>query len=57
MKGATGERWRKLCEQAQTEQDPEKFMALIEEINRVLEEKEARLKRNPAVPAPASDSM
>ncbi len=44
MKGATGERWRTLCEQAQTEQDPEKFVALIEEIDGLLAEKEARLK-------------
>lgn len=44
MKGVAGERWRRLCEQAQTEQDPEKFMALIQEIERLLSEKEARLK-------------
>lgn len=39
------ERWLQLCEQAATEQDPEKLMALIAEINRLLgfaEEKSIR---------------
>jgi hypothetical protein len=43
MKGATGERWRTLREQAQTGQDPKKFMALVQEIEQLLSEKEARL--------------
>ena len=38
------ERWMDLCEQASKEQDPEKRMALTQEIIRVLDEKEARLK-------------
>jgi len=29
MQGDTAERWRKLCEQAAIEQDPEKLMELI----------------------------
>ena len=33
-----------LCEQAAVEQDPEKLHKLVTEINRLLEEKEARLK-------------
>jgi hypothetical protein len=41
------EKWMKLCEQAANEQDPEKLMELVTEINRLLEEKEQRLKRNP----------
>ena len=44
MKGQTGERWRQLCEQAAVEQDPEKLLQLTQEINRLLEEKEERLK-------------
>jgi hypothetical protein len=44
MKSETVERWRTLCQQAQTEQDPEKFMEIIEEITRLLEEKEQRLR-------------
>lgn len=38
------ERWRQLCEQAITEQDPDKFRALITEINHLLQEKDERLK-------------
>jgi len=33
------ERWRTLCEAASTEQDPDKFLELIQEINTLLEEK------------------
>jgi hypothetical protein len=38
------ERWQQLCERAVKEQDSEKFLALIEEINRLLAEKEERLR-------------
>ena len=34
-----------LCEQAANEQDPDKLMELVREINRLLEEKELRLKQ------------
>ncbi len=37
------ERWMELCEQASVEQDPDKLLALVVEINRLLEEKEKRL--------------
>ena len=43
MRGETEERWRRLCEQAVHEQDPNKLMKLMEEINRLLEAKEQRL--------------
>lgn len=33
-----------LCAQAAVEQDPEKLLVLVREINRLLEEKEQRLK-------------
>ncbi len=46
------ERWMHLCEQAANEQDPEKLMALIAEINQLLEAKERRLKN---LSAPKSD--
>jgi hypothetical protein len=36
--------WMQLCEQASVEQDPEKLMELIQEINRLLDEKEERLR-------------
>ncbi|HEY7352403.1 MAG TPA: hypothetical protein VH596_06505 [Terriglobales bacterium] len=35
----------RLCKQAANEQDPEKLMELVKEINRLLEEKELRLKK------------
>ena len=48
MQGETGERWRKLCEQAAVEKDPQRLVELIEEINRLLESKEERLLRGQA---------
>jgi hypothetical protein len=36
------EKWMELCELAANEQDANKLMALIAEINRLLEEKEQR---------------
>jgi len=43
MQGAVKERWIELCELATVEQDPTKLKLLVEEINRLLEEKEQRL--------------
>jgi len=43
MKGKTRERWVELCEQAATEQDPIRLMQLVQEINKLLIEKEERL--------------
>lgn len=45
MQGETGERWRKLCEEAAVEQDPERLLLLAQEISRLLDEKEQRLKK------------
>jgi hypothetical protein len=45
MKGETRELWIRLCEQAAVEQDPEKLLQLTQEINRLLSEKEERLKK------------
>jgi hypothetical protein len=39
------ERWILLCEQAATEQDPEKLRKLLQEINQLLAEKRDSLKR------------
>ena len=44
MKGEKKEIWMHLCERAAIEQDPDKLMDLIREINHLLEEKERRLK-------------
>ena len=48
MQGPLKERWINLCEQAAVEQDTQKLMLLIQEINRLLEEKERRLHRQQA---------
>jgi hypothetical protein len=39
------ERWKEVCELAAKEQDPRKLMELTKEIIRLLNEKDARLKR------------
>jgi hypothetical protein len=41
------EKWMELCEQASKEQDPEKLMELISQINQLLEAKGRRLKGDP----------
>lgn len=38
------EKWMELCAQAAKEQDPEKLIELIAQINQMLEAKERRLK-------------
>ena len=43
MQGPKKERWYLLCQQAAVEQDPDKMLELIKEINDLLEEKEKRL--------------
>jgi hypothetical protein len=43
MQGKAKERWVQLCEQAAMEQDTERLIVLVEEINRMLDEKEQRL--------------
>ena len=55
MQEETKERWKELCEQAATEQNPEKFAAIITELNDVLEQKDLRLKeaRKPSGEQPA----
>ena len=54
MKGEKLEQWRLLCERAEKEQDPEKLLVLCNEIIRLLEEKEERLKAARSLP-PAPD--
>jgi len=39
------EKWMELCEQASKEQDPQKLLALVQEINRLLEAKQERLSK------------
>ena len=51
MEGEKKERWKELCAQAAVEKDAEKLHALVQEIDRLLQDKEARLRNGPA-PAP-----
>lgn len=44
MQGKTKEMWIRFCEQAAIEQDPEKLLELVKEINRILEERETHVK-------------
>ena len=46
MEGQTKERWFQLAQLAAVEQDPERLVALVQEINQLLEEKEKRLTQN-----------
>jgi len=46
MLGENVERWKLLCQKASTEQDPEKLLKLIAEINDLLDEKYNRVKNN-----------
>ena len=43
LDGPIKERWMQLCERAANEKDPAKVLELVQEINRLLEEKERRL--------------
>jgi len=45
MMGLNKVRWLDLCEQAAVEQDAKRLIALITEINRLLDEKRKRLQR------------
>ena len=45
MNPETEERWFKLCQQASVEQDPGKLLALVTEINQILEVKEMQLEQ------------
>jgi hypothetical protein len=44
MPGENLERWRELCALAAAEQDPDRLLALVREINTLLERKERRTK-------------
>ena len=52
MEGEIKERWFQLAQLAAVEQDPDKLIVLVQEINRLLDEKEKRLnqKRSGAGP-------
>jgi hypothetical protein len=45
MQGEMKERWQELCELATHEQDPATLLTLIQEINRILDEKQRRVEQ------------
>jgi hypothetical protein len=45
MKGETKERWLELAQLASVEQDPAKLLALTQEINQLLEDREERIRQ------------
>jgi hypothetical protein len=46
MQGEKKEPWKELCEQAVKERDPQKLLKLVQEIDRLLAEKQERLSKN-----------
>lgn len=48
------ERLRELCEKVAREQDPHRFLALVQELNRVLEEDQSR---NPQTLQPSDQEL
>ena len=44
------ERWRRLCEAAAKDQDSDRLLELVRQINQMLDEKERRLKSQPQGP-------
>jgi hypothetical protein len=44
------ERWKQLCEEVKHEQDTDRMIALVREINRLLEEKHKKLSGTEDVP-------
>jgi hypothetical protein len=48
------ERWFELCELAAVEEDPDKLVELVREINRLLEEKRQRLQQRRSMSGPGS---
>ena len=45
MEGEPKEHWKELCELAAKEQGPEKLEALVQEVIRILDEREMSLKK------------
>jgi hypothetical protein len=45
MQGEKKERWMELCALAAVERDPEKLLALVEEIDRLLQERQDKVEK------------
>lgn len=57
MNGKTKETWVQLCEQAANEQDRERLIQLVKEIDRMLGEKEKRLVQKDRSRTPPDSSI
>ena len=57
MQGKTRELWLDICAQAAVEEDPDELLKLIREIDRLLEEKNRRLKIDRRGPPPSIKSF
>ena len=52
---ATDESWKSLCQEASTEQDPERLLELVKEINRLIDEKRLGLHGRKAENQPSQE--
>lgn len=57
MNGDKREEWMRLCELASKEHDPDKLMGLVQEITRLLDEREKLLKSQRTIPQENSTSQ
>jgi hypothetical protein len=48
MRGEEREGWRNLCDAAANQKNRDKFMELVEKLNRVLDQKEVRVRQQRA---------
>jgi hypothetical protein len=55
LRGETKERWRELCERAVVEQDSDRFLATIQELLQVLEERDRMAAQRDRVRVPPSE--
>jgi hypothetical protein len=57
LQGETKERWRELCERAVDEQDPDRFVATIQELLQVLEDREERRRNITVLGVPLDEEV
>ena len=55
LRGETKECWRELCERAVDEQDPDRFVATIQELLQVLEDREERRRKATVLRGPLDE--
>jgi hypothetical protein len=56
MNASPNKDWKELSQAAAQEKDPQKLMELVEQLNRVLEEREAELKQRRSPPVHESET-